>query len=75
MEFRDKGRDGGEVKLELCLQLNTALVETKKQAQYRSIKDTRSRMKRDMKGSPESPNCYLGKSAPELMDMRVEIWS
>ena len=26
----DKGRDGGEVKLELCPQLNTAVVETKK---------------------------------------------
>ena len=35
IEFRlysntDKGRDGGEVKLELCLQLNTAAVEMKK---------------------------------------------
>ena len=35
-EFRlysnmDKGRDGGEVKLELCPQSNTAAVETKKQ--------------------------------------------
>ena len=27
----DEGRDGGEVKLELCLQSNTAAVETKKQ--------------------------------------------
>ena len=27
----DEGRDGGEVKLELCPQLNTAAVETKKQ--------------------------------------------
>ena len=27
----DEGRDGEEVKLELCLQLNTAVVETKKQ--------------------------------------------
>ena len=26
----DEGRDGGEVKLELCLQSNTAVVETKK---------------------------------------------
>ena len=35
MEFRlysntDKGRDGREVKLELCPQLNTAAVEAKK---------------------------------------------
>ena len=35
MEFRlysytDEGRDRGEVKLELCLQLNTAVVESKK---------------------------------------------
>ena len=35
MEFRlysymDEGRDGREVKPELCLQLNTAAVETKK---------------------------------------------
>ena len=28
--YMDKGRDGGEVKLELCLQLNTAAVEMKK---------------------------------------------
>ena len=27
----DEGRDRGEVKPELCLQLNTAVVETKKQ--------------------------------------------
>ena len=27
----DKSRDGGEVKPELCLQSNTAVVETKKQ--------------------------------------------
>ena len=26
----DEGRDGGEVKLELCLQSNTAVMETKK---------------------------------------------
>ena len=26
----DEGRDGGEVKPELCLQSNTAVVETKK---------------------------------------------
>ena len=36
MEFRlysnmDEGRDGGEVKPELCPQSNTAVVETKKQ--------------------------------------------
>ena len=35
MEFRlysntDEGRDGGDIKLELCPQLNTAVVETKK---------------------------------------------
>ena len=29
--YMDEGRDGGEVKLELCPQLNTAAVETKKQ--------------------------------------------
>ena len=28
--YMDEGRDGGEVKLELCPQLNTAVVETKK---------------------------------------------
>ena len=28
----DEGKDGGKVKLELCPQLNTAVVETKKQA-------------------------------------------
>ena len=27
--YMDEGRDGGEVKLELCLQSNTAAVETK----------------------------------------------
>ena len=29
--YMDKDRDGGEVKLELCSQLNTAAVESKKQ--------------------------------------------
>ena len=28
--YMDEGRDGGEVKLELCPQLNTAAVESKK---------------------------------------------
>ena len=28
--YTDEGRDGGEVKPELCPQLNTAAVETKK---------------------------------------------
>ena len=32
-------------------------------------------MKRNINRSPESPNCYLGKSALELVDVRVEIWS
>ena len=71
----DKGRDGGEVKLELCLQLNTAAVETKKQVQYGRVKGTRNIMKKNIKRILECPNCYLGESAPELVDMRAEIWS
>ena len=30
-------------------------------------------MKKNIKRNLESPNCYLGESAPELGDMRVEI--
>ena len=53
----DEGRDGREVKLELCPQLNTAVVETKNQVQYRSIKGTRNIVKKNIKRSLECPNC------------------
>ena len=32
-------------------------------------------MKKNIKRSLESPNCYLGESALELVDIIVEIWS
>ena len=32
-------------------------------------------MKNNIKRSPECPNCYLGESSPELVDVRAEIQS
>ena len=79
-EFRlysnmDEGRDGGEVKPELCPQSNTVVVETKKRVEYRRVKGTRNRMKKNIRRSPECPNCCLEESTLELVDMRAEIQS
>ena len=32
-------------------------------------------MKKNISRSPECPNCYLGESVPELVDVRAEIQS